>query len=311
MADNNVVLVTGASTGFGRLTSVTLARRGYTVFASMRDVAGHNRSHAADLEELSRKENLRLQVVELDVTDDASVQQAVERVVREAGRVDTVVNNAGIVHWGLLESFTVEQAKQIFETNFFGPLRVNRAVLPHMRQRRSGLLIHLSSIAGRLVLPAFGIYSATKFALEAMSETLRYELSQLGIDSVVLEPGEYATAIFGNAAQGADQTRVADYGAVADVPRKILDYLASTKNDAQEVADRVVQLIETPAGSRPARVLVGAFAEQCQPINDVALQLQTGAMQAFGLSDLMTLQQGRTTCRLRSSDRHLKAGRLP
>src|SRR5579864_5352253 len=108
MADNNVVLVTGASTGFGRLTSVTLARRGYTVFASMRDVAGRNRTHAADLEELSRKENLRLRVVELDVTDDASVQQAVERVVREAGRIDTVVNNAGIVHWGLLESFTVE-----------------------------------------------------------------------------------------------------------------------------------------------------------------------------------------------------------
>jgi NADP-dependent 3-hydroxy acid dehydrogenase YdfG len=201
------------------------------------------------------------------------------------------VNNAGVAYWGLMESFTVEQAKQLFETNFFGPLRVNRAVLPHMRHRRSGLLIHVSSVAGRLVLPSMGLYCATKFALEAMGETLRYELSQLGIDSVTLEPGEYATAIFGNAAEGADQSRVADYGAVAAVPGKIQEALGSTKNDAQEVADRVVQLIEMPVGSRPARSLVGGFAEQCQPINDVALQLQTGAMQAFGLSDLMTLRR--------------------
>jgi len=291
MADNNVVLVTGASTGFGRLISVTLARRGYAVFASMRDIAGRNRSHSADLEEMGRKESLRLHVVELDVTGDVSVQQAVEQVVRDAGRIDTVVNNAGVAHWGLLESFTMEQAKQIFETNFFGPLRVNRAVLPYMRQRRSGLLIHISSVAGRLILPSMGLYCATKFALEAMAETLRYELSQLGIDSLTVEPGEYPTAIFGNAAEAADQTRVADYGAVAEVPRKILNGLATANNDAQEVADRVVQLIEMPAGSRPVRSLVGGFAEQCQPVNDVALQFETAAMQAFGLSDLMTLRR--------------------
>ena len=291
MAENSVVLVTGASTGFGRLTSVTLARRGYAVFASMRDVAGRNRTHSAALEELGRKENLRLRIVELDVTSDSSVEHAMERVVREAGQIDTVVNNAGVFYAGLLESFTVDQAKQIFETNFFGPLRVNRAVLPYMRQRRSGLLIHVSSIAGRLVVPSMSVYCATKFALEAMAETLRYELSQLGIDSISVEPGEYPTAIFGNAAEPADQARAADYGAVAEVPRKILDGLASNNNNTQEVADRVVELIEMPAGSRPVRSLVGAFAQQCQPVNDVALQLQTGAMQAFGLSDLMTLRR--------------------
>ena len=291
MAENNVVLVTGASTGFGRLTSVTLARRGYAVFASMRDVAGRNRTHSAALEELGRKENLRLRIVELDVTSDSSVEHAMERVVREAGQIDTVVNNAGVFYAGLLESFTIDQAKQIFETNFFGPLRVNRAVLPYMRQRRSGLLIHVSSIAGRLVVPSMSVYCATKFALEAMAETLRYELSQLGIDSLVVEPGEYPTAIFANAAEGMDQSRAADYGAVAEVPRKLFDFLASNKNDVQEVADRIVELIEMPAGSRPVRSLVGPFAQQCQPLNDVALQFQTGAMQAFGLSDLMTLRR--------------------
>jgi len=291
MADSNVVLVTGASTGFGRLISVTLARRGYTVFASMRDLTGRNRSRAVELEELGRNESLRLRAVELDVTSDTSVQQAVEQVVREAGRIDTVVNNAGVAYWGLLETFTVEQAKQIFETNFFGPLRVNRAVLPHMRQRRSGLLIHISSIAGRLVLPSMALYCATKFALEAMAETLRYEVSQLGIDSLIVEPGEYPTAIFGNAAEAADQARAVDYGAVAEMPRKILEGLASNNNDVQEVADRVVELIEMPAGSRPIRSLVGTFAQQCQPLNDLALQFQTGALQAFGLSDLMALRR--------------------
>jgi len=291
MADKDVVLVTGASTGFGKLISVTLARRGYTVFASMRDPAGRNLSRAAELEELGRKEGLQLRAVELDVTSDPSVEQAVERVLRESGRIDTVINNAGVAYWGLLESYTVEQARQIFETNFFGPLRVNRAVLPHMRLRRSGLIIHISSLAGRLVLPSMALYCATKFALEAMAETLRYETSQLGIDSLILEPGEYPTAIFANAAQGADLARASDYGAVADVPRKLFDGLSSNNNDAQEVADRVVELIEMPAGSRPVRALVGAFPQQCQPLNDLALTFQTGAMQAFGLSELMTLRR--------------------
>lgn len=289
MPENNIVLVTGASTGFGRLISTTLARRGYTVYASMRDIAGRNRNNAADLENLARDQNLRLHVVELDVTVESSVQQAVERVIREAGRIDVVVNNAGVAYWGLVESFTLEQAKQLFETNFFGPLRVNRAVLPHMRDRRSGLLIHMSSVAGRVVAPSMGLYCATKFALEAVAETLRYEASQLGIDSITVEPGPYPTAIFGNATAGADQERAAGYGAVAELPRKLQDSLESSDTNSQEVADLVAQLIEMPAGSRPIRSLVGGFAQQFQPLNDIALQWQTTAMQQLGLSGLMDM----------------------
>ena len=122
-----------------------------------------------------------------------------------------------------------------------------------------------------------------------MAETLRYELSQLGIDSLIVEPGEYPTAIFANTVQATDQARAADYGAVAEVPRKLADALAKNSNDSQEVADRVLELIEMPAGSRPLRTLVGKLAQQCQPLNDVALQLQTGVMQAFGLNNLMTM----------------------
>lgn len=291
MSKSSVVLITGASTGFGRLIATTLSRRGYDVFASMRDIAGRNRSNAEELQEWARQENLRLQVVELDVTDDRSVEQAVTQVVEAAGAIDIVVNNAGIAYWGLVETFTLNQAKEIFETNFFGSLRVNRAVLPYMRQRRQGLLIHVSSGAGRLVVPSMGLYCATKFALEAMAETLRYELSQLGIDSITVEPGPYPTAIFGKGAQPEDQAIAADYGAVADVPHKVLEGLASFSTDSQEVADKVVELIETPGGSRPARVLVGSFVEQFQPVNDSALEMQIAALESFGLGDLMTFRK--------------------
>lgn len=286
---NNIVLVTGSSTGFGRLISTTLARRGDTVFASMRDVKGRNRTNAAELEDLARKENLQLHVIELDVTDDASVAKAVEQAARDAGVIDVVVNNAGAAYFGLLETFTVEQVKALFEVNFFGSLRVNRAVLPHMRKHRSGLIIHMSSVAGRLVLPSMGIYCATKFALEAMAETLRYEVSQLGIDSITVEPGPYPTAIFGNSIETADVTRTADYGPVAEVPRKVFDALASAQTNSQDVADRVVQLIEMPAGTRPVRTIIGM--EQAAPLNDVALEYETGTMNAFGFGDLMTLRR--------------------
>jgi short-subunit dehydrogenase len=200
-----------------------------------------------------------------------------------------VVNNAGTAYFGLLETFTVEQVKALFEVNFFGSIRVNRAVLPHMRKRRSGLIIHLSSVAGRLVLPSMGVYCATKFALEAMAETLRYEVSQLGIDSITVEPGPYPTAIFGNSVQTADGARTADYGSLAEVPQKVFDALASAQTNSQDVADRIVQLIDMPAGTRPLRTIVGM--EQLQPVNDVALQYETGTMNAFGLGDLMTLRR--------------------
>jgi NAD(P)-dependent dehydrogenase (short-subunit alcohol dehydrogenase family) len=286
---NSVILVTGTSTGFGRLISVTLARRGYTVFASMRDIEGRNQRRAANLQELQRQDNLRLSVIELDVTDDLSVHRAVEGVVRTAGKIDVLVNNAGVSCWGLTETFTIEQARQIFETNFFGALRMNRAVLPHMRRRQTGLLIHISSVGGRLVMPSSGIYCATKFALEAIAETMRYELSQLGIDSVTIEPGAHSTAISVNAVDAADQARAADYGVLAEIPHKLRDAFAGLAGNPQNVADRVVELIEMPGGMRPARTLVGM--EQFQPVNDVTLQWQTVAMESLGFSALMKLRR--------------------
>ena len=166
MSAENVIVITGCSTGFGRVTAETLARKKYRVFAGMRAIQGRNAANARDLETLAGRESLSLRAIELDVNDDASVAGAVNAVLQDAGQIDVLVNNAGLSIRGLSEAVTVEQARRIFETNVFAVQRMNRAVLPHMRERGSGLLIHISSQAGRVVIPCFGMYGASKFALE-------------------------------------------------------------------------------------------------------------------------------------------------
>jgi NAD(P)-dependent dehydrogenase (short-subunit alcohol dehydrogenase family) len=191
MNSRQVVLITGSSTGFGRLFAVTLARNGHTVFATMRDPGGRNAKNASEIRALAEKDALPIHVLELDVTDDASVERAVNAAIAKAGRIDVAINNAGYYLSGLEEAVTTEQAQRLMDTNFIGPVRVNRAVLPHMRRQRSGVLIHVSSGAGRVVLPSVGFYCASKFALEALAEAYSYELAAQGIESVIVEPGQY------------------------------------------------------------------------------------------------------------------------
>jgi NAD(P)-dependent dehydrogenase (short-subunit alcohol dehydrogenase family) len=149
-----VVLITGSSTGFGRPFADTLARKGHTVFATMRDPGGRNAKNASEIRVLAEKNSLPIHVLELDVTDDASVERAVDAVLAKAGRIDVAINNAGYYVSGLAEATTTEQAQRLMDTNFLGPVRVNRALLPHMRRQRSGVLMHISSCAGRVVLPS-------------------------------------------------------------------------------------------------------------------------------------------------------------
>jgi NAD(P)-dependent dehydrogenase (short-subunit alcohol dehydrogenase family) len=296
MDTKKVVLVTGSSSGFGRLTAETLARKGYTAFASMRDVAGRNAPASVELRALAEREGLALQVVELDVTDDASVERAVAEVIDLAGRIDVVVNNAGLFYVGVTEAFSLEQAKRVFDTNVLGVIRVNRAVLPHMRRQRSGLLVHISAaVVGRLVLPFAGISNAGKFALEALAESYRYELSALGIDSVLVEPGLYPTDLLGKIPGPADEARAQEYGPTAEIPANMLsgfaDFLSGPDApDVQEVADVVATLIATPAGQRPLRtVIAGEEGQNVLRLNEVAEQEQRGVMELFGLDHLMTI----------------------
>ena len=289
MDAKEVILITGSSTGFGRLMSETLARKGHTVFASMRSVGGHNASNRAELRELAEAEGLSLHVVELDVTDDASIGKAVNEVIKQAGRIDVLVNNAAINGIGLNEAFTVEQVQQIFDANLFGVVRMNRAVLPHMRRQGSGLLLYISSDLGRGVLPYEGIYCATKFAMEALAEAYHYDLYKLGVDTVILEPGTFPTDMGGKIIPPADQSRAKEYGPVAEILEKARapsdDYIANLPHP-QEMADVVADLIAMPPEKRPLRVPVSDELLVGE-INRAAAEMQVAGMEMFGLTELM------------------------
>jgi NAD(P)-dependent dehydrogenase (short-subunit alcohol dehydrogenase family) len=291
MHSKQVVLITGSSTGFGRLMSETLARHGHTVFATMRDTAGRNATNAAEIREFAKKESLPLRVLELDVTDDVSVEQAVRSAVEQAGLIDVAINNAGYGISGLMEATTTEQAQRIMNTNFFGCVRVNRAVLPYMRRQRSGLLLHISSGAGRLVVPGFGFYCATKFAMEALGEAYHYELAGQGIESSIVQPGAYQTAVFGNFVIAADKARTDTYGAANQIADKVGVALTSTAGNAQEVADAVLRIVETPAGQRQLRYRVSPASIGVDEINALCAGVQTRMLEAFGLSADTTFVQ--------------------
>jgi NAD(P)-dependent dehydrogenase (short-subunit alcohol dehydrogenase family) len=284
MNSKQVVLITGSSTGFGRLFADTLARKGHTVFATMRDPGGRNAKNASEIRVLAEKDSLPIYVLELDVTDDASVERAVDAVLAKAGRIDVAINNAGYYVSGLAEATTTEQAQRLMDTNFLGPVRVNRALLPHMRRQRSGVLMHISSGAGRVVLPSGGFYCASKFALEALAESYHYELAAQGIESVIVEPGPYETPVFGNTVTAADEARTNTYGAVKEIPAKINAALLSAAGNAQEVADAVLKIIETPAGEKQLRYLVSPESFGVDQINALSKQVQANLLQAFGLA---------------------------
>jgi NAD(P)-dependent dehydrogenase (short-subunit alcohol dehydrogenase family) len=284
MNSKQVVLITGSSTGFGRLFAETLARRGHTVFATMRDPGGRNAKNASEIRALAEKDSLPIFVLELDVTDDASVGRAVDAAVAKAGRIDVAINNAGYFLSGLAESVTTEQAQRLMDTNFFGPVRVNRAVLPHMRRQRSGVLVHISSGAGRITGPSMGFYCATKFALEALAESYSYELASQGIESVIVQPGPYETPVFGNTVMAADEARTDTYGAVKQIPVKINAALSSIAGDAQDVADAVLRIIETPAGEKQLRYLVSPHSLGVDQINALSAQVQAKLLETLGVA---------------------------
>src|SRR6266480_6884044 len=290
------ILVTGSTSGFGRLTVETLARQGYRVFAGMRAAAGKNAPAAEELRALAQREQLALQVVEIDVTHDASVERAIAEIIETTDRLDVVVNNAGISYIGPLEAFTPEQVRQQFETNVFGVLRVNRAVLPQMRKQGSGLLLQIGSIAGRLAMPYLGLYAATKFAVEGLTESYRYELAPFGIDAAIIEPGTYPTTISANSQVAADAERLALYQAGIDafMVRFYAENRSATPPDPQEVADAIAHVIAQPAGERPLRTIVATVAQRRAPqaLNDAATQAMHSFLEALHLPATALAFQG-------------------
>jgi NAD(P)-dependent dehydrogenase (short-subunit alcohol dehydrogenase family) len=281
---SKTILITGASSGFGRDTAETLHRAGHTVYASMRGVQGKNRAAAEALRSLG------LETVELDVSDDASVEAGVKNVLAQAGEIDVLVNNAGIASAGVTEAFTTEQAKAIFDTNVIGLLRVTRSVLPSMRQKRDGLIINIGSILGRVTFPFVGIYGASKFAVEALTDSLRYEVSQLGVEVVEVQPSGYPTNFFTNLQSPASTEVTKSYGEVGQIPDAMVKSLTSTLEgkdapNPHEVAEAIVKLVGQAKGSRAARTVVGASFGS-DKANEGVAPLQAKVVEALGLSHL-------------------------
>jgi len=278
-----VILITGTSSGFGNLTAKTLARDGHKVYATMRDSEGKNADSAKKLSDIDN-----IKVLDLDVTDDNSVNETVKKIIEAEGKIDVVVNNAGITGMGITEAFTIEQAKQLFDVNTLGPLRVDRAVLPQMRKQKSGLIIQISSVVGRIVMPYFGAYIASKFAVEAIAQTYSMELAPFGVESVIIEPGGYPTEIFDKMFMPGDQQILAEYGDMAKAPEKMLEDMGEMFKgpDApkpQLIADAVKKLVDTDAGKRPLRTVVDVMTGQItEDLNKASDKAQAEMMKAFG-----------------------------
>lgn len=285
---SKTILITGASTGFGRDTAETLAADGYTVFASMRDLLSKNSAHAEALRAKG------IQTVELDVTDTQSVDEAIEIVLAKTDHIDVLVNNAGIAAAGVSEAFTPEQVAALFDVNVIGLHRVTRALLPILRRQKDGLIINIGSILGRVTFPFFGIYGASKFAVEALTDSLRHEVSQLGIDVSLIQPSAYPTQMYGSASQPADESRVDEYGAIGEIPGAMFKQFMSIFESADspnphDVSEAIVRLISTPKGQRPPRTVVGT-SFGADTVNDATAPIQASTVKALGLDHLETVK---------------------
>jgi len=284
---NKNILITGCSTGFGFNSAKYFAKKGHNVFATMRDVDGKNAIAASQLRDFATSTNTKITVSEIEVTSDKSVNSA----VAEMPTIDVLINNAGYGAGGTaVEAFSSEEVMYQLDVNIGGTFRVAKAVLPGMRKNGSGLIINLSSIAGRGAFPGFGIYHASKWGVEGLSECMRYELAPLGIDVVIVEPGPFATEFFNNVAPAEDAELAAAYAHVAefskgfgeDVMSMFADDNAPT--DPSLVVEMFDKLINTKDGQRPLRNIVG-LDFGFQAINDAVEPVRKELLEGMGLSD--------------------------
>lgn len=297
MSPSRKVLITGAASGFGALIARTLVRNGHTVFATLRDKDGRNAAKAEALVAYARGKSGRLHVLELDVTSDASTEAAMRRTLELEGGLDAVVNNAAIGLAGTYaEAVGMDQFRRVFDVNVAGVQRVTRAALPALR-RSGGLLLNVSSIMGRIVLPYSAVYTATKYALEGLSESYRYELAGVGVDVVILQPGGFFTDFWTRMESPTDPERLEGYGPLADAPGKayagIGEVLQGPEGpDPQRVADAALKVLETPRGARPLRVVVDPLMGGKAPeaVNRHGMEVQAEVLASMGMQGLLTLK---------------------
>jgi NAD(P)-dependent dehydrogenase (short-subunit alcohol dehydrogenase family) len=286
------ILITGASGGFGVLTVKKLIENGNQVAAAMRDVAGRNKNTAEELSALGAK------IIELDVTNDDSVTKGVESAIQQLGGLDVLMNNAGIGSAGMIEFFTTADFQRMYEVNVFGVQRMNRAVVPYFRNQKSGLIIYTSSLLGRITLPFYGLYQSSKWALEALAENYRVELSTFGIENCIVEPGGFPTAFAENLMLPSDTCQAENYGGLIHAPQKMGEnfhnvLMNNPQQDPQRVADAFAELIEIPVGEKPFRTTVDfiGMGDHVQKYNEHLVQITTGFYTNFGIAGMLSVQK--------------------
>ena len=282
------ILVTGASGAVGRSTCELLVARGHRVAGTMRSRGGKNTAVADALEALG------VAIVELDVTNDDSVNAGVAATLDALGGLDVVFNNAGIGSYGVQELFSAEDMHRVFDVNVYGVQRVMRAVLPHLRQQGSGTIVYTSSLIGRISIPFYATYCASKWALEAIAQSYRAELARFGIDSFIVEPGALPTAFLSGMLQPSDKddAYAPEMAALEPSLDGMVEMLKANPEQRPEmVASTVAELIDTPIGQKPFRVVADhmGMGEHVAGYNDHLAQVTRGIYTAFGNDEMLRL----------------------
>jgi len=290
-----IIIVTGASSGFGLMTAKALAHAGHTVYASMRDVAGKNAAQVASIADYAKAHGVDLRTVELDVQSEPSAAAAIAAVVRDHGHLDVVVHNAGHMSYGPAEAFTPEQFAQLYDINVLGTQRVNRAALPQLRKQGRGLLVWVSSSSSRGGTPPYlAPYFAAKAGMDALAVSYAGELARWGIETSIIVPGAFTkgTNHFAHSGSPADAQRAGEYanGPTADfseVAFKGLADLEPADADPQAVADAIVEVVDKPFGKRPFRVHIDPSEDGAEIVNGVADRVRAELLRRIGLEDIL------------------------
>lgn len=295
-----VILITGASSGFGALTARRLAEAGHTVYATMRETAGRNAMHVEAVKKFAVEKNVDLRTVELDVSSQSSIDRAVQQILAEAGRLDVVIHNAGHMVYGPAEAFTPEQLAELYDINVLGTQRVNRAALPVFRKRGEGLVVWVGSSSTRGGTPPYlAPYFAAKAGMDAMAVSYAGELARWNIETSIIVPGAFTSGTnhFANAGEPADSACLREYasGPTATLGDEIMRGFARTavlEADVAEVTNAIVKVIDAPFGKRPFRIHIDPANDGAEVVNGVADRVRTELLRNMGLGDLLHPTKG-------------------
>jgi len=291
-----VIAITGASSGFGELAARELAKAGHTVYASMRETKGRNATQVEAAKKFARENKVDLRTVELDVASQESVDAAIQQIVREGGRLDVVIHNAGHMVFGPAEAFTPEQLAELYDVNVLSTQRVNRAALPQLRKQKRGLVVWVSSSSAAGGTPPYlAPYFAAKAGMDALAVVYARELTRWGIETSIIVPGAFTggTNHFAHAGSPADRARAAEYeaGPYAGFANDVLKGFSSivpADADVSAVADAIVKVVDAPFGRRPFRVHIDPSQDGAEVVNAVSDRVRIELLRRIGLGDVLS-----------------------